>query len=478
MPKEHKVKSGECLSSIAHLYGFHNWRLIYGADENRKLREDRPNPNVLHPGDIVVIPEKNPKSRGVATGKIHKHVLKRAKWHFRLILRNHRGELLDGIPYELAIDGAKSMEGVTSQNGLIDCEVPPGAHRGELRVLGQVHPVALGGLDPVTRISGVQARLANLGFDPGTIDGRYGPRTASAVYAFQVSQRLEATGKADDKTRKQLLKVHDDDDRCKAPEEVMALPNHEDESPPEPHGVLLAPSAEDDQREIVVVGAQSTIADGDEQRPDDVTMNFIKAAQSLRPDASNRGEAIVYVQQSGYSAATREHLAQGIGWQTSVIFFESVGELAALLDEWPSHTVVRMTFIAHGYDDRIALHDDRLDGSFFGRIARIFDPDGAIVSHACRTGDAKLAQQIANEAHVPVYAWTGRTSYAHKNPDGSLTEIHASELPSVGDIRHPKALAKELLSEIWARHGDIFTPGTFVRFEPGADGPVGPQGDR
>lgn len=40
----------------------------------------------------------------------------------------------------------------------------------------------------------LQARLRELGFDPGKADGVYGPVTAAAVIAFQSSQQLDADG--------------------------------------------------------------------------------------------------------------------------------------------------------------------------------------------------------------------------------------------------------------------------------------------
>ena len=40
----------------------------------------------------------------------------------------------------------------------------------------------------------VQARLIELGFDPGKADGVYGPLTKAAVTAFQGSRGIEADG--------------------------------------------------------------------------------------------------------------------------------------------------------------------------------------------------------------------------------------------------------------------------------------------
>ncbi|MDG0854904.1 peptidoglycan-binding protein [Pelomonas puraquae] len=53
----------------------------------------------------------------------------------------------------------------------------------------------------VTRL---QQALAARGFSPGDVDGAYGPHTAAAVHAFQLSQGLLADGEAGDKTLKAL----------------------------------------------------------------------------------------------------------------------------------------------------------------------------------------------------------------------------------------------------------------------------------
>ena len=46
----------------------------------------------------------------------------------------------------------------------------------------------------------VQARLRHTGFDPGPVDGRLGLRTAVALRQFQASHGLGVTGKVDDET--------------------------------------------------------------------------------------------------------------------------------------------------------------------------------------------------------------------------------------------------------------------------------------
>jgi len=50
-----------------------------------------------------------------------------------------------------------------------------------------------------------QARLKELGYDAGRIDGWYGPRTAKALKAFQKNEELRATGAIDPATLERLM---------------------------------------------------------------------------------------------------------------------------------------------------------------------------------------------------------------------------------------------------------------------------------
>ena len=46
----------------------------------------------------------------------------------------------------------------------------------------------------------MQKRLAELGYQPGTADGKMGPRTVSALKKFQHDHHLPATGRLDAET--------------------------------------------------------------------------------------------------------------------------------------------------------------------------------------------------------------------------------------------------------------------------------------
>lgn len=58
MAETHTVAQGDTLISIAHQYGFCDWKTIYFDGSNSELREQRPDPMVLAPGDEVHIPDK------------------------------------------------------------------------------------------------------------------------------------------------------------------------------------------------------------------------------------------------------------------------------------------------------------------------------------------------------------------------------------------------------------------------------------
>jgi LysM domain len=54
------VKSGDNLSLIAKKHRLKSWRDIYDHADNRAFRAKRPDPNWIHPGDVVMIPGAGP----------------------------------------------------------------------------------------------------------------------------------------------------------------------------------------------------------------------------------------------------------------------------------------------------------------------------------------------------------------------------------------------------------------------------------
>lgn len=209
----HVVKQGECLSLIAEAYGLANWRVIYDAPENEAFRQKRPDPNLIYPGDELYIPLPEQGEDNAATGQKHRYKVERARTMVRIRVNGGDRQPLAGKKFELTI-GSQKYTGQTTGDGIVEQPIAASATRGTLRVYVDAKrflewPVELGTLDPVEYLTGVQARLKNLGIDPGPIDGLMGPKTERAVRAFQMLYPpLAVDGIPGPKTQAKLKEVH------------------------------------------------------------------------------------------------------------------------------------------------------------------------------------------------------------------------------------------------------------------------------
>src|SRR5262245_13997534 len=118
MSQYHTVKPGECLSTIARRYGYHDYQIIYRHPENSDFRSKRPDPNIIHPGDRLFIPEPVPGNRRRETGDRHIVTITAAKTTIRIVIANEKGRPLRSRYYELVV-GSYKASGVTGGDGLI-----------------------------------------------------------------------------------------------------------------------------------------------------------------------------------------------------------------------------------------------------------------------------------------------------------------------------------------------------------------------
>jgi N-acetylmuramoyl-L-alanine amidase len=209
----HIVRQGECLSTIARDHGFADWHTIYNHADNADLRKKRPNPHVLHPGDEVFIPDKQPKKVSCATGAKHVFVLKQPKRTVRLHLHDENRQPLASTPFELSF-GDEKVKGTTDGEGKLEAKVPINASTADLKVGNYHWPLQIGDLNPIDDtpdegVSGIQARLRNLGYNIGEIDGKIGPRTTAAIRMFQLDHPpLKVDGVCGPQTRAKLMQKH------------------------------------------------------------------------------------------------------------------------------------------------------------------------------------------------------------------------------------------------------------------------------
>ena len=205
----YEVQQGDCIESIAIDRGFF-WETIWKDPNNSDLKNARKNPNVLREGDKVFLPDLRPKQESGATEKRHKFKRKGVPSKISFVLKDEKGKPRANEPYVLEIDG-ELISGSTGSQGELEQPIPPNAQKGRL-IIGndglETYPLNLGHIDPITEVSGIQARLSNLGYYHGTIDGQMNAQTQEAVSSFQGKHGLQKTGQVDAATRDRLTTEH------------------------------------------------------------------------------------------------------------------------------------------------------------------------------------------------------------------------------------------------------------------------------
>lgn len=193
------VAEGDCINSIAEEYGFFP-DTIWNHPDNAELKRLRRDPNVLQPGDLVHIPEKDTsKAESCQTEQLHRFRRKGvpAKLKIRLLADN---EPRANAAYRLVIDG-KVIEGETDGDGFVEQPLPPRAQVGELIIDlddggEERYQFNFGTVDPIDTEAGQRHRLADLGYATEDLE--------EAVRAFQRDLDLEVTGQADKATRDKI----------------------------------------------------------------------------------------------------------------------------------------------------------------------------------------------------------------------------------------------------------------------------------
>ena len=98
---EHRVSAGDCMSSIANRYGL-TWKQVWNHGPNASLKALRKDPDILLPGDVVMVPEKAERKESKAQEQKHRFVRKAEQPHFSLVLKVD-GEPIKNSPCRLMI---------------------------------------------------------------------------------------------------------------------------------------------------------------------------------------------------------------------------------------------------------------------------------------------------------------------------------------------------------------------------------------
>lgn len=196
LAKKHKVKQGECITSIADKYGLF-WETVWNHAENSELKQQRGDPNVLQTGDAVYIPDKEVKEENCATEETHRFRKKGipAKMVVRLLIDD---EPLENVAYRLKVDDQwmpdDEINGKTDGDGYAKENIPPGAKTAEIVVedndkFNLYFPFNFGEIDPLETDAGKRARLHDLGYNVDDLD--------DAVKQFQKDNDLQETDDKD-----------------------------------------------------------------------------------------------------------------------------------------------------------------------------------------------------------------------------------------------------------------------------------------
>jgi len=210
MASDHTVKEGDTLISIAHAHGFRDWRSIWDHAGNAALRGKRANPQVLYAGDVVHVPDPDPRAFRASTERRHTYKLKKLQAYFSVRLVDETGRPFADKRYVLSV-GKDRFDGVTSADGWLSHAVDPTVSEGELTLFRSgdgdsfAWKVKIGHLDPVSEVSGVKARLKNLGYKVAEVDGNLDADTRAALKEFQQNAGLPSpSGEIDEPTRAAL----------------------------------------------------------------------------------------------------------------------------------------------------------------------------------------------------------------------------------------------------------------------------------
>jgi hypothetical protein len=217
----HTVQDGESAESIAASQHIPLTR-VWNASENKDLKSLRhDDPHILNPGDTLFVPPVVLKHLPGDTNRRHVFISPAPKSKLMLQIRRF-GKPRANLSYVLEIkdaDGKKTLQNHTDSNGNIEADISPCAESATLSLgTGEEkisYQLFLRGVHPLSETTGWQARLVNLGYPVGKVDGQPLRRSQASLCAFQDDQKLKPasgldkdSGKPPQATQDSLKKAH------------------------------------------------------------------------------------------------------------------------------------------------------------------------------------------------------------------------------------------------------------------------------
>jgi N-acetylmuramoyl-L-alanine amidase len=205
---EYIAKPGDTIQKIALRHKL-DWEVVWQHSGNARLRETRKEPNLLLPGDKVVLPERDIRQEACATDTHHRFRAKGNTTLLRLRLLDEEGRPMAGTSYQLLIGGA-IHEGSTDADGNLEQSISALTIKATLHIpsLNRNLPLYLGRLGPADAPQGIQERLRNLGYYHNRDPKLATLKLAAALRKFQKEHGLEQNGKTDAATIQKIEELH------------------------------------------------------------------------------------------------------------------------------------------------------------------------------------------------------------------------------------------------------------------------------
>jgi hypothetical protein len=211
----HKVEQGERLPTIARKYGFACWQTIWDFIGNLALKARRNNAHVLFPGDRIAIPGKLPR-RALVCGGSAEYVVQASTEVLRVTFTGANFDAAHPVKFRAQPNTGPAVTGDLKPDGTMEIALREGITEVTVQLfIGdddepfETHELHVGGLDPSEEISGVQARLANLGYYDGEITGIMDDDTREAVARFRADNLDDDKGSIDAVLCATLLDEHE-----------------------------------------------------------------------------------------------------------------------------------------------------------------------------------------------------------------------------------------------------------------------------
>jgi type VI secretion system secreted protein VgrG len=184
------VQQGDRLPTIASDHGFVRWQTIWDFPGNAALKDLRGNAHILLPKDKVVIPTKLAR-KALTPGGMANYVVRSKAEVLRVRFAAAEADESHPIRFRAQPEVGLETSGTLKVDGTMEIDLPEDTRRLVVELFNEgsepfeIHTLEIGHLDPIQAISGVQARLANLGYYEGSINGKLDEATLLSIGAFR-----------------------------------------------------------------------------------------------------------------------------------------------------------------------------------------------------------------------------------------------------------------------------------------------------